>query len=60
MSTASPNLMGILNKNMTVVDVAEVGERLERLKPTQRVNWSELLTALRVSDMVRRCSRGTS
>jgi hypothetical protein len=52
-STASPNLMGILNKNMTVVDVAEVGERLERLKPPQRVNWTELLTALRVSDRVR-------
>ena len=52
-STASPNLMGILNRNMTVVDVAEVGERLERLKPPQRVNWTELLTALRVSDNVR-------
>ena len=52
-STASPNLMGILNRNMTVVDVAEVGERLERLKPPQRVNWTELLTALRVSDKVR-------
>ena len=49
-STASPNLMGILNKNMTVVDVAEVGERLERLKPPQQVNWSELLTALRVNN----------
>jgi hypothetical protein len=48
-STASPNLMGILNKNMTVVDVAEVGERLERLKPPQRVNWSELLLALKVA-----------
>jgi hypothetical protein len=52
-STASPNLMGILTKNITVVDVAEVGERLERLKPPQRVNWTELLTALRVSDRVR-------
>ena len=31
----------------------EVGERLERLKPPQRVNWTELLTALRVSDNVR-------
>ena len=47
-STASPNLMGILNKNMTVVDVGEVGERLERLKPPQPVNWSELLLALRI------------
>lgn len=52
-STASPNQMGILNKNMTVVDVGEVGERLERLKPPQRVTWTELLTALRVSDRVR-------
>ena len=52
-STASPNLMGILNRNMTVVDVAEVGARLERLKPPQRVTWSELLTALKVSDKVR-------
>ena len=44
--------MAILSKNMTVVDVAEVGQRLARLTPPQRGELGELLTASGVADNV--------
>jgi hypothetical protein len=52
-STASPNEMGILNRNMTVVDVEEVGQRLERLKPPQPTTWRDLLLGLRIVRLTR-------